>query len=357
MLRFSRKWWAITVGSFLAVILLTFGVLSLVINSSSSEQAASSTNKPASSTSPDSSSSGGSGSGGTSLSGNKLAVRGSVVSLRNLKGLLAQINQIDVCQAPDLTAYVTVTAEDASAISKLTKGDFTVTIDGKESKDFTLELVSKKDLPLQTTLVIDHSGSMKGDPMVKAKEAAIGYINRTRPQDKTSVIQFDTSIDTLLPMSSDRNAAINAINGIVPRGDTSLYDAVGAASDQSPACGRKATVLLSDGEDTASKAYNVDTAIAKANTVSTPVFVVGLKSPGFSPSILRSIAEKTGAQYFEAPTPADISGMYEKISSQLGNQYYVSFKLNVPKTGGEHRLKISSTVEGSPTTSERSFVY
>lgn len=350
---YTPKQWAIAVGSFVAVILLTFGALTLFVNDSTPSQQSA---NPSDSSATAEASNGESGNG-IPLSGNKIGVKGSVVSLRNLKGLLAQINQIDVCQAPDLTAYVTVTAEDASAISKLTKGDFAVNIDGKETKDFTLELVSKKDLPLQTTLVIDHSGSMKGDPMQKAKEAAIGYINRTRAQDKTSVIQFDTSIDTLLPMSSDRNAAINGINGIVPRGDTSLYDAIATAADQSPQCGRKATVLLSDGEDTASKGNTVDAAIAKANTTSTPVFVVGLKSPGFSPSILRSIAEKTGAQYFEAPTPADINGMYEKVSNQLGNQYYVSFKLNITKTGGEHRLKISSTVEGSPTTSERSFIY
>jgi VWFA-related protein len=352
-LGFSKKWWGIVGASFVAVVAITYGVLTVVSPSDNPTKSTTSSNQTASTQEPGS----GAGGVGVGLSGNKLAVSGSVVSLRNLKGLLAQINQIDVCAAPDLTAYVTVTAQDASALSTLSKKDFTVTVDGKETKDFALDLVSKKDLPLQSTLVLDHSGSMKGDPMQKAKEAAVGYVNKSRAQDKTSVIQFDTSIDTLQAMTSDHSAINNSINGIAPRGDTALYDATAVAAEQSPACGRKAVVLLTDGEDTASKNYNLDSAIVKANTANTPVFVVGLRSDGFNPTVLRSIAEKTGAQYFEAPTPADLNGMYEKVLNQLGTQYYVSFKLNVAKTNTEHKLKISSNVQGSPTTSERSFVY
>lgn len=347
----SRKWWIIGTSAFLAIILLTFSALTILNRRDSASHDSTDSNAR---TTEDSTSATGQG---IPLSGNRVPVRGSVVSTRNLKGLLAQINQIDICQAPELTAYVTVAAEDASAISRLTRNDFIVSVDGTETEDFTLELVSKRDLPLQTTLVLDHSGSMKGEPMQKAKEAAVGYINRAKPQDSISLIQFDTSIETLLGMSTDRAAAINAINNITPRSDTSLYDAIAVSSDQSPACGRKATVLLTDGQDTSSKNNNLDEAVNKANSANTPVFVVGLKSAGFSPDVLRNIAEKTGAQYFEAPTPNDINGMYEKVSNQLGSQYYISFKLNIPKTGGEHRLKISSSIEGSPTTSERSFVY
>lgn len=345
-LGFSKKWWSIVGASFVALILITYGTL-VLINGTSNEPATPPASSSNSSTNTNSQ---------TGSSGSSVALYGSVVSLRNLKGLLAQINQIDVCSAPDLTAYITVTAKDASALNTLTKKDFTVSIDGKQTQDFALELVSKKDLPISNTLVLDHSGSMTGVPMQKAKEAAIGYINRTNAKDKVAIIQFDTQIDTLQALTTNHKAAIKAINGIATRSDTALYDAVVYGAEKSPECGRKALVILTDGEDTASK-NKLDSAINKANKANVPVFVVGLRSSGFSPSVLKSIAEKTGAQYFEAAKPSALNSMYKKISNQLGNQYYLSFKLNIPKTGGTHKLKISSTIEGSPTTSERSFVY
>lgn len=350
-LGFSRTWWAIVAGSFVAVAVLTFVGLTLVLGSGND------TNEQANTSSQGEDDEGSASGKGTPVTGNKISVSGSVVSTRNLKGLLAQINQIDICDAPDLKAYLTVTAEDASAVSQLTKKDFAVSVDGKETKDFSLELVSKKNLALQTSLVLDRSGSMVGDPMQKAKEAAVAYVDRSNTIDKTSVIQFGTTVETLQAFTTDKNAAIAAINSIVARSDTALYDAIHTAADQSPACGRKALIVLSDGRDTASKSASLEAAIQRANSVNTPVFVVGLRSGDFTPEILRGIAEKTGAQYFEAPTPADLATMYQKISDQIGSQYYLSFKLNIPKTNTEHRLKISSTVEGSPTTSERSFVY
>lgn len=337
-------------GGFIGIMLLTFGILTVTSNSGETDKR----DKGTQASGDDSDSSAESG---EQLTGSKISVSGSVVSTRNLKGLLAQINQIDICDAPDLKAYITVTAEDASALSSLTKNDFKVYVDGKETKSFSLELVSKKNLSLQTTLVVDRSGSMRGEPLAKAKEAATSYINGSASIDKTSVIQFGTAVETRQGFTSDKAAATNAINAIQAGTDTALYDAITTAANQSPSCGRKAIIALSDGDDTASKSASLDSAIQRANAVNTPVFVVGLKSGDFTPSILSSIATKTGAQYFEAPTPADLNTMYQKISDQIGNQYYLSFKLDIPKTGGEHRLKITSTIEGSPTTSERSFVY
>ena len=351
-LGYSKKWWAIATASFVCIVLITFIGLTIANRSDSTQDAA-----ERSTSNSDVDSDGSAGGEGTGLTGSKVGVSGSVVSTRNLKGMLAQINQIDICEAPDLKAYITVTAEDASAVSKLTKNDFKVYVDGKESKDFSLELVSKKNLSMQSTLIIDRSGSMRGEPMQKAKEAAIAYVNGSNTIDKTSIIQFGTTVETRQGFTTDKTAAINAINAMQAGTDTALYDAINTAANQAPQCGRKAIIALSDGGDTASKSATLEAAIQRANAVNTPVFVVGLKSSDFTPDILRSIAEKTGAQYFEAPTPADLGTMYQKISNQIGNQYYLSFKLNINKTGGEHRLKITSTVEGSPTTSERSFVY
>ncbi|MBU4380979.1 VWA domain-containing protein [Candidatus Parcubacteria bacterium] len=295
--------------------------------------------------------------GGTPLFGSKVGLIKSAVSTRNLTGMLLQVNQIDICEFPNINIYSTITNKDGETFSDVRQGDFEITVDGKKVENFGFAFVKDENIPLSTTLVLDHSGSMKGDPIVKAKESAIDYIDKLKPVDEVALIQFDTQIELLQRLTQDKEAVKSLINNIVPRSDTALYDVVYFSAENNLGCGRKAVILLTDGRDTASKSYSLDKAMEKANLVNIPIFVVGLKSYQFTPDILQRIAEGTGAQYFEAPTPQDLTAMYQKINDQLRGQYLFILKLDIPKTNSEHRIKISSTVVGSQTTSEKSFIY
>ncbi|MFA5776435.1 MAG: VWA domain-containing protein [Patescibacteria group bacterium] len=300
---------------------------------------------------------GGVATGGIPLFGSKVGLVGSAISTRNLAGMLLQVNQIDICEFPNVNIYATITDEEGEVFSDVRAKDFTVTVDGKEVKEYSFSFIKEENIPLSTTLVLDHSGSMKGDPIVKAKESAISYIDKLKPTDEVALIQFDTQIELLQKLTKDKETVKSLINNIVPRSDTALYDVVYFSAENNLGCGRKAVILLTDGRDTASKNFTLDKAIEKVNLVNVPVFVVGLKSYQFTPEILRRIAEGTGAQYFEAPTPQDLATMYQKINNQLRGQYRFMYKLDIPKTNSDHRIKISSTVAGSQTTSEKGFIY
>ncbi|MGH6814717.1 MAG: vWA domain-containing protein [Hyphomicrobiaceae bacterium] len=83
--------------------------------------------------------------------------------------------------------------------------------------------------PVNVALVIDRSGSMAGDKIVKAREAAMMAIDRLSPRDIASVVIFDDRIDVLVPatrvtdhgMFKDRIA-----RGVTARGSTAIYSAV-----------------------------------------------------------------------------------------------------------------------------------
>lgn len=311
---------------------------------------------PSTSASPRPSPSAGGG-GGIALNQNQSGLLQSAVSQRNLAGLIVRVNQIDVCTAPDLVAYLTVTDEAGGVFADARPEDFKISIDGQPITDFQLSVVRTENLPLATSLVIDHSGSMAGAPMDETRRAASGYVDRGAPDDTTAVVQFDTVVETLVPPTVDRGAVQAAIAGITPRDDTALYDAVAAGVDVAPECGRRATVLMSDGRDTASVTHTLESAISRANERSSPVFVVGLRSEQFTPDILRSIAEGTGAEYFEAPTPADLDTLYQRVDDQLAGQYVLRFRLPAERTGAERRLRIETNAHNSPTVGERSFRY
>lgn len=345
----NKKTWLIYSGVFAGLVIATFVALAVINRSSPMDQNNTNGAQPGN---PDST-----GGQGTPLSGSSLDLIGSVVSTRNPAGLLVQVNQIDVCTAPDLRAYVALTDKQGSVYSNVKASDFKVNVDGQPVSNFDFSTVRTQDLPLNTVLVLDRSGSMKGEPLSQLKRAANTYVDRAAAGDSLTLIQFDTDIDVILKAASDKNALHQRINGISARGDTALYDAMAKASDSTPDCGRKAVLLMTDGEDTASQGFNEKKAIARANAKNTPVFVVGLPSGGFKPDITRRLAESTGAQYFEAPNPQDLTGIYQKIDDQLGGQYVFRFKLDLTKENKERRLEISVGAEGSETKSVRSFVY
>lgn len=102
-------------------------------------------------------------------------------------------------------------------------------------------------------LVIDRSGSMSGDKIERAKEAAIEAVRRLGSQDIVSLVIYDHEVETLVPAQSAANAEwIEArIRSITSRGNTALYGGVsqGAAEVRKYAGERHVSriLLLSDG--------------------------------------------------------------------------------------------------------------
>lgn len=292
----------------------------------------------------------------SNLGGSTSKLSGSTTSTRNLRGLTLRINQIETCNPSVVSAYIAVSS-DAGVVNKnFKKADVSVYVDGKQLKEFDFSEVDGEKTPLTNVLVIDHSGSMKGAPMENAKSAASQYVQKLRTGDQVGLVQFDDRVDVLSGITNNKSGVIAAIGAIQPRGDTAVYDALNAGIAQVPDCGRKAVTILTDGDDTASKS-NSQFVISAANTANLPVFSVGIKGEGFNPSIIKQISEATGGQYLEANTPTEIANLYTNIDGQLTGQFVANLKLSIPKDGSTHTLKIVSNVEGSPTSSERSFIY
>jgi Ca-activated chloride channel family protein len=78
--------------------------------------------------------------------------------------------------------------------------------------------------PLDVALVIDHSGSMSGEPMQAVKEAARKLVEKLDGNDTFSLVIFDDSVDTLVKQQAvkDRTALVNAIGKIEADGSTCI---------------------------------------------------------------------------------------------------------------------------------------
>ena len=108
--------------------------------------------------------------------------------------------------------------------------------------------------PVNLTLVLDRSGSMNGEKLEHAKDAAIEAVRRLAPDDVFSLVIFDHEVNTLVPACrvGDRRDLEALIRCIYARGNTAIYGGVtqGAAELRKHLEDRRYThrmILLSDG--------------------------------------------------------------------------------------------------------------
>ena len=271
--------------------------------------------------------------------------------------LVTLLNQVRLDQFPKVIAYSSVLDEEREPVRDLGKERFRVQQDGVDVTDFEIANVDAAQDPLAIVVAIDISGSMKGEPLEKAKAAAANFVGRFDAADQVALIKFDDQIELVHDFTTDKNAIIGAISSLRSRNDTALYDVIAQSVGWlSGLLGRRAVIVLTDGRDTASIKHKVSSAIATANGANIPVYVIGLNSPQFTPEIMAQISSETGGDYLLAPAPDDLDALYQKIRGQLQNQYRLDFASLHGADQGMHTLRIGLDLGGGlETWTEKSY--
>jgi len=107
---------------------------------------------------------------------------------------------------------------------------------------------------VNVAIVLDKSGSMTGEKLRKAKDAALASIDRLGPNDIVSVIAYDNTVEVLVPATkiTDKQALRAAIERLTAGGSTALFAGVskGAAEVRKFVDRQRVNriILLSDGQ-------------------------------------------------------------------------------------------------------------
>jgi VWFA-related protein len=132
----------------------------------------------------------------------------------------------------------------------LTAADFELTDSGVRQQ---VKVVTYEDVPVSLMLVLDVSASVRGRALDDLKAAAHTAVSALRPIDQAALLSFSQRVTVVSPWTTDRSAIARAIDSLAAKGRTSLYDAVFTAVGlRDGATGRVATLVFTDGTDTAS---------------------------------------------------------------------------------------------------------
>lgn len=259
-----------------------------------------------------------------------------------------------------VNVFFTVRDHHGALLPNLTKDDFEVMENGKPQtiKYFAAET----NLPLTLGVLIDSSLSMK---QMLEEEQVVGadFLHRViTERDLAFVISFDISVDLLQDLTSDSHLLRDGLNqahintstssgGIPGLGQgpipishpagTLLYDAVYLAADEilGKQVGRKALILLTDGNDEGSKLKLRD-AIEAAQKADAICYVLLLHDPAYGPpgaSEMRQLTEQTGGRVIEVNNPKKISDAFNQISNELRSQYSLGYSPDDARRDGSFR--------------------
>ncbi len=267
------------------------------------------------------------------------------------------INQVDASGYPGIRAVVTVLDANGVPVSGLTAAQFQAS-DGPAPVPIAgLQTAEDPTLRLDVVLAIDVSGSMAGNPLSRAKQAATAFVNSLGPGDQAALFSFASDVRPLSGFSNDRARLADGINSLQAGGSTVLYDAVQTAAyvGRSATAPRKAIVLLTDGQnDSPTSQGTADSSIAAAKGGGVPVFTIGF-GPDPDVAYLQALSGATQGRYFSATT-GNVADVYRQIAQQLRAQYVLTLNASAPADGKNGDLRIVANVAGVPGGASATFV-
>jgi VWFA-related protein len=277
-----------------------------------------------------------------------------------------------------VSLYFTVHDKHGALIPHLTKDDFTILEDKAPQK--IKNFAAENDQPLTLGILLDTSGSQQ-NVLPMEQQAGSAFLSRVlRSKDEAFLISFDVNVDLLSDYTSNARALSRAMDkaeinvgtgggGIpgagqgpmptsgTPRG-TLLYDAVYLATHDklTQETGRKAIIILTDGEDQGSmeKPQGAIEAAQKANTIVYVLLIAdrgfygrGMYNIGYSgDQAMRKMAEETGGRVIDVGNNGKkMEDAFSQIEEELRTQYVASYTPTNAKLDGSYR-KIDVTCKG-----------
>jgi VWFA-related protein len=263
--------------------------------------------------------------------------------------------------------FFNVKDKKGALIPNLTKDAFQILEDGQPQtiKYFAAE----SNLPLTLGILIDSSGS-QARVLDMEKQVGGDFLSQIlRDKDMAFVISFDVDVDLLQDFTSSVHSLKAALNsakintaggggtGIpglgggtiptqgTPRG-TLLYDAVylAAHDELSQQVGRKAMILLTDGEDQGSR-LKIRDAIEAAQKSDSIVYVLLCADRGFygfggysGDREMKKLTEETGGRVIEVGNKFEkLKQGFDQIANELRSQYNIGYTPTNSKLDGTFR--------------------
>lgn len=214
-------------------------------------------------------------------------------------------------------------------VDGLGKEDFKVYEDGVEQEVRRFELV--RDVPIYAGVLLDTSGSMgerNGDKLEAAVRGALTFFeNVITPKDRAAVITFADEPSLVVRFTNQQEVLSGGLAGLTAEGDTALHDSlVYALYYFGGLKGKRAVIVLSDGQDYGSK-YTFNEALDYARRSGVAIYSIGIDLKEFEVRTkLQRLSDETGGRAFFVGTTGELGKVFETVEKELRSQYLLAYQ-------------------------------
>jgi VWFA-related protein len=237
--------------------------------------------------------------------------------------------------------YTSVVDRRQRPVEGLSQGDFKVFEDGQEQEVRRFERV--RDVPIYAGLLLDVSGSMGDNGGAKLKAAERGALeffdSVLTPKDRAAVITFNQHPNLVVRFTNDKSLLEGGLAGLTAEGDTALHDSlIYALYYFGGIKGKRAIILLSDGEDYGSK-YSFDEALDYARRSGVSIYPIGLSIKQFETRTkLQRLADETGGRTFFIDAVGELPGIFQSVQEELRSQYLIAYQSSNSSSQDKFRM-------------------
>lgn len=185
-------------------------------------------------------------------------------------------------------------------------------------------------------LVIDRSGSMRGDRIEEAKRAATDFVDALLANQRAAVIAFDDRVLVVHEMSADKASLAQAIEGITAGFWTSFAPALFAAQEQFSQDTNNVIIFLSDGVD--EEPERVSEALEQLVSQGTCIYTVAYAADEGADVLLGGMADQsldvTGCgNFFQAQENGfDLEYVFATMRRELSGQEIIDVTAEITQT-------------------------
>jgi Ca-activated chloride channel homolog len=281
-------------------------------------------------------------------------------------------------RAEEVLLNITVIDPYNRQATDLTRNEFIIAEDNQR-QDISSFFISR--VPINVVLMLDASGSVVGE-IESLRQAAMRFIEQLGPEDKVSVIEFHSKVELIQDWTASQDDLRHAISwrfkpgmerttsGNATYSTTALYDALYLTAEDQLAKveGRKAAIILTDGDDTSSKVTYEQSlaAVIKSGTVVYVVskaraliaiapryFVARLQRAEF---MMTDLVTRTGGKIFSPLKDDEMKDAYAQVARELKNQYIITYiPKNEARDGRLRRISVFLTRAGYSARTRNSY--
>lgn len=244
----------------------------------------------------------------------------------------AQARQVDLNAA--LATPVVQAGKPQSAFLKVALTGFALPASGQRS-------------PANVAIVIDKSGSMQGERIERARQAAIMAVNSLDADDIVSVVAFDDTVEVVIPATKavEKQAITRAIARIQVRGSTALFAGVSKGAGEVRKFLDKTRVnrviLLSDGQANVGPSSPAELgqlgSVLAREGISVSTIGLGL---GYNEDLMTQLAGYSDGNHAFVAKPEDLARIFQRELGDVGSVVAQEVEVTIRLLNGIRPIRI-----------------